>query len=667
MNVCPEIEMIPVTHGKELFAREVRRVCSARKFDCVAVDIPSVFQDELGEAVDNLPLISAILARYGRNGAFYEGIGERVSLSAVINGYGNDDNDGDDDYDEWLYVPIDPCDAMIEGVRQARQRRVPFFCVGAPVLEEPLPLPPMPDEYSIEKMGFDAYAAVCRATMGKMPVDSEEYGEARHVAGELRELRARYKNILAITHLRHFDTVLGMIGEWENHGHGNDDNHNNDNYGNGYRNGQNHDYTQDVNPYTCVITRRVNPDHLYFALGELPFVAAKTQMERQNPFAEPVNLTDAVKDLFRETRDNYFDGREQAVRFSPVRIQSALTYLRNLTVMSGRLLPSLFDIVEAAKGVGGNSYALRILKSAKYYPYLPFEGEESLVNIGINRISLMEDTAPGSVREVYGAVNLFRDTDMEWRTLDIKPDPSTLQKRDYRYRWGGGSVCSHLPEDTRIEGFNAHARKKALRVVTEHLARTEKFTTSVKDGIDIRETLRNWHTGGIYVKELPPARGKVDTVVVIFDERDDDRYPQRATWYAEHDGESTLSFYATDVFSDLVGPGIGRCVYGGVALLFPPRNIPDLFAVTDVMGVKGCAARLVAGSLMYSGEKNVAYIAASPPSLRMRAMSNNFKKHLVWIPMSTFSTETLTRLRRFHVLNGQEVRSWASRFIGDEP
>ena len=42
------------------------------------------------------------------------------------------------------------------------------------------------------------------------------------------------------------------------------------------------------------------------------------------------------------------------------------------------------------------------------------------------------------------------------------------------------------------------------------LARTEKFTTSLKDGLDIRETLRNWHTGSLYVKEIPPSKGSLD-------------------------------------------------------------------------------------------------------------------------------------------------------------
>jgi len=606
--------MIPVVHGKELFAREVRRLCGERKFDCIAVDIPPAFQDELADAVDNLPLISAIIAY--------------------------DEHGGSED-DCKYYIPVDPCDAMIEGVRQARQRRIPFYCTGAAELASHAPLPLLPDEYSIEKIGFDAYTALCCAQIGEAPEGCVEYESAQQVAGGLLKLRERYSNILAITHIKIFPTVMKHIKDGEAC---------DDFDGCNYK----------------VVTRHVNPGHLYFALGELPFVTAKTQMERQDPFAEPVELTNAIKELFTETRDNYFEDKEQALRLSPVRIQTALTYLRNLTIISGQLMPSLIDIVEAAKGVGGNAYALHILESAKYYPFLPIESEDAMVNMGIDRISLMEDEYPGAEREVYKAVNLFRDRQMEWRRIDIKPDPSVLQKKKYRYSWNPYGVCSHLPEDTRIERFNTHARGKAMRVVTEHLARTEKFSTSVKDGIDIRETLRNWHTGSIYVKELPPAASKLDTVIVIFDENHDEKYPQRTTWYAEHDEESTLSFYGTDMFSDLIGPGIARCTYGGVAMLFPPRNVPSIFKTAALLGVEGCAEQLVAGSLVYSQEKNVAYIAAKAPSARLRTLSSRLKKHLVWLPLSAFSNETLSRLRRFHVLNGHNVRSWAAHFIGDE-
>ena len=203
--------------------------------------------------------------------------------------------------------------------------------------------------------------------------------------------------------------------------------------------------------------------------------------------------------------------------------------------MSGRIIPDLFDIVEAAKGVGGNAYAVRILKSARYYPYIPAVNRNELIGTGIDRILIPEWGR-------FDSVNLFRDFQMYWRSISIKPDPSIERKKRYRYSWNPMGMCSHIPEDRRIESFNSFVRNKTLKVLMEDLIRSEKFTTSVKDGIDIRETLRNWHTGDIYVKELPPSKGKIDTVVIIFDSKNDHRYPHRATWYAEHNEESTLTF-----------------------------------------------------------------------------------------------------------------------------
>ncbi len=54
--------------------------------------------------------------------------------------------------------------------------------------------------------------------------------------------------------------------------------------------------------------------------------------------------------------------------------------------------------------------------------------------------------------------------------------------------------------------------------------RVEPFTTSVLDGIDIRETIRNWYQNKIYVRLLDKVAGDVGAVVVIFDEDVQDRY-----------------------------------------------------------------------------------------------------------------------------------------------
>jgi hypothetical protein len=604
VKLTPSITLLPLLHGKAPFAAHVRALCAKDRFDCFVIDLPAVFQNEIGPAVDNLPFVSAIVARDFAGSAC-------------------------------RYVPIDPCDAVIEGIRQARQDRAPFYCIGKELVTRPLP--PLPDAHAIDAIGFDIYAALCLQALGNPEAGSDEDAGARCIAGRLRELATSFKNILALVHFRHYARTVYHFGNTTAATE---------------PPGQRSDYH--------LQTYYVNPDHLYFALGELPYITGKFERERHDLFAAPFDVVTEIKNLFRETRDDIPEDNERKQELSPVRIQTALTFLRNLTVMSGGLLPSLFDIVEAGKGVGGNAYALRLLNNARYYPYLPFELNIPLLGVGIGHVSL-----PGT-GDALPAVNLFRDTEMEWRTISIRHDPSLERKKKYRYAWDPAGMCSHVPEDGSIERFNAHVRAKSLKVLVEELHRTEKFTASVKDGIDIRETLRNWHTGSIYVREAPPVRGRIDTVVIVFDDAHDDRYPHQATWYAEHGQESTLTFYATDPFDDLIGPGIARCRYGGLSLLFPPRPVPDIFALTAMAGIGNLAARLTYGALLFSKETNVGYVSEKRPGAAVRLLASKLKKRLVWISMASFSRETLGKLKKFHILNGKDVRSWAARFIGED-
>jgi hypothetical protein len=604
MHLTQNITLVPFLHGKAVFAEHVRELCLKNSFDCIAVDIPELFSDDLPLAVDELPFVSAVVA-------------QTVS-------------------DPVYYIPVDPCDAIIEGIRQSRQNRIPCRLIGLPVLQIPAPLPPFPDEHAVKKMGFDAYSALCIQALSTVAELQEDDLESQYIARALHELESKHSSILALVHFRNYLKAIRHFSREIS-------------------------YNQTFPKPTSAEfhTYPVNPDHLYFVLGELPFVAGKFEKARQDVFAGDISVVEVIKDLFRETRDDYYEDKDHIFELSPARIQIALTYLRNLTVMTRYLIPSLFDIVEAAKGVGGNAYAIRILKSAKYYPYLPIESGGRMLSAGINQIVLPGESNP---RE---AINLFRDIAMEWRTLSIKPDPSLEKKKLYRYKWNPSGMCSHVPEDQRIESFNAHLRKKARRILVEDMVKIEKLTTSLLDGIDIRETLRHFYDKTIYVKELPPERGNIDSVVIIFDEDHDNLYPHCATWYAEHEEESTLTFYATDPFENLVGPGVARARYGGLSLLFPPRIVPNIFELTKETDFKNNAQRLAYGGMLFSKERNVVYVSARRPDMATLQWSRKLKKHLIWMPISHFSNETLRKLRRFHVLNGREVRSWAARFIGD--
>ncbi len=255
---------------------------------------------------------------------------------------------------------------------------------------------------------------------------------------------------------------------------------------------------------------------------------------------------------------------------------------------------------------------------------------------------------------------------MNWRTCELRPRPTRDEQERWQQRWNPFGMCSWPPEDDRIESFHRHVRDQAKAIIGADLARTEKFTTSVRDGIDIRETLRNWHTGDLYVKVVPPSRGTIDVVVFLFDiPADPEVYVNRTTWYAEHEEESTLAFYATDPMKNLIGPGIAQAEYGGALFLFPPRRIPDVWSDPRLEFTDTLEERLLAAGFLHSRDRHVAVVSPRLPPSSWRRLARRFGRKIVHLPLKRFSGQLLERLRIFHVLNGKQVRSYAADFIRD--
>ena len=255
---------------------------------------------------------------------------------------------------------------------------------------------------------------------------------------------------------------------------------------------------------------------------------------------------------------------------------------------------------------------------------------------------------------------------LSWRTCELRPRPPEEKRKRWKQRWNPFGMCSWPPEDDRIESFQQHVRDQAKAILGADLARSEKFTTSVMDGIDIRETLRHWHTGDLYVKVIPPDRGSIEVVVFLFDvPADPKRYTSRATWYAEHSEESTLAFFSSDPMADLIGPGIAKAQYGGAMFLFPPRSIPDIWTDPRLRKLESLEEVLLGGAFMHSRERHVALVSPVPPAASWRRLARRFGRKIVHIPLKRFSGQLVERLRTFHVLNGRQVRSYAADFIRD--
>ena len=72
----------------------------------------------------------------------------------------------------------------------------------------------------------------------------------------------------------------------------------------------------------------------------------------------------------------------------------------------------------------------------------------------------------------------------------------------------GEAICSYPPEDLVIEEYGRFLKQKAKAILSEERVRVEPFTTSILDGIDIRETIRNWHRHKIFVRQRIGWRAK---------------------------------------------------------------------------------------------------------------------------------------------------------------
>ena len=194
--------------------------------------------------------------------------------------------------------------------------------------------------------------------------------------------------------------------------------------------------------------------------------------------------------------------------------------------------------------------------------------------------------------------------------------------------------------------------------------RVEPFTTSILDGIDMRETIRKWYEERIYVRQFQKIHGEVGSVVVIFDEDRDNRYSYMTTWLGENQNESDMAFYSTFPFDNLVGPGIGRGEYGGFLM-----SLPAAPHVRRLAG-PGLRVRRIQIRAPAAGRRWIIPSTATwstwPPSRRapiFRTIAARLGRTIIYIPIGQLSPVSLKKIRVVHVLDGYDKREIAKDYI----
>lgn len=550
--------------------------------------------------------------------AYLEAVGRLPEISAIV-------YQEDSDSDRGVYLIVEPTDACVEAARTAREIGAEIVFVEPSHIDRPH-LPDLyPDTYSASRIGIEAYVTHYR--LQPQPRNDEVAEHAAAIAFRLQGADPE-KTTAVVLSLNLLDPVLdAMETPW---------------------------YPPPARFREAPTLLNPHPDCLAEIMLEIPWLAERYERWRETMLDDSLlDRPRAQLALLKESEINYSAQTGDSIQSWQRRMMAR--YSRNLAFIDNNLVPGLFDLTLAARSVVDDNYAWEVWSLANSYSFQRDHSPYETVNLSGEEVFLRTRR-----------MKLRRRMPRPKRRIvprGLKPHPKERSRGEWAEQLDGDSICSYPPEDLVIEDYGKFLRTHAKNLISEERVRVEPFTTSILDGIDIRETLRNWHEKKIYVRKYDKRSGNVGAVVVIFDEDPLDRYTYLTTWLGEHHQESDMAFYSTHPFDHMVGPGIGRAEYGGFLMTLPPRRMYDVWGDPDYDFAESKSERLLLAALDYSLERHVLYVAAKPPRTVFKSIAAHLNRSIIYIPIGQLSPAKLKRIRVVHVLDGHDKRELAKDYI----
>ena len=608
LRVHENLTLLPTLHQSLECAVLARRAFYAVRPTTVAIELPRSLEAPFRRALARLPVLSVLLYPDG---------------------------------DELVYLLIEPHEPMVEAARLAMENGVKLALVDRDDGSYPLHRDRAPDSYAMTKTGPAPYL---EALLDAYPPGDDEadllrdrtmaYHLARLVSGgagaaEDGPRSPTAERVLWVGGVAHVNGILRALGE---------------------------PLAQPIGRASREGVRiaALAPESSREVMSEIPYVAAAYEAARSAGRAFDFDAeTDSERVLDRlllAAADTYEKERKGEV---PRRALDVMrTFSRNLALVEGVLTAGFYELVCAARGTVDDDYAWYVFDLGATWPHQ--DASRSLPEVSLSGEDLLLEGRRVRFRRRFPGKGS--------RPLPLRARPKERRPGDWRKERFGPGICSHPPEDVVIERYGNHLRRKAERVVSEETRRVEPMTTSLLDGLDMKETLRRFHEGRLFVYEERNARGGTGSVVVVFDE-DADAYPWRTTWLGEHGQESDMAFYATPMGVDLDGPGISRCTYGAFLMTMPPGRLADVWTDPDYRFADTPAETLLLAALDYAIEPRIVYAAKKPPRAAFKRLAARMGRKIVYLPLGSLSSITARKLRTFHVLADRSVRSYAKDYI----
>lgn len=626
--------LFPVIHHSFEFSLAARKLFEEIKPAAVALEYPFVLQDLILKGIQRLPRVSIILYGQPRQ-----------------------------------YIRIEPVDPFIELARLALENGLPMRCIDLYLPDYPEILEPVPDTYAIRNIGHDRY---CKELLKHLPQTSVEEDQQREsaMAFHLQELQQKVKGskkilvACGLSHLRGLREALQSSAP------------------------------QPFEQKPPAKLYHLSTASLGEIMGTFPFLTAVYELQRKGPVQAPPETANEVEVkskplvLYKGTKTSSVDEfakrahlktaaavpdgdrneilaryvqecrsyyeQEIGDQLSPQQMVLINQFVRKYAAKKMMLLPDFYELLIGGRGCVSSHFCFRMWEIGTCYPAQQGPSEIEIIELRaedlFNLVSKVRMNPHPPLKPRATLPRFLRRKDKQRKGIrdGLQFDPFT--------------ICSYQPEDLVIENYGNYLRTKGKNMLSEEKKRVRPFETSLLDGIDLRETIRNWHTGQIFVQECLTVKGEISSLVVIFDE-EQEKYPYTMTWLGEHYQESDMAFYATEPEERQVGPGIRKSVYGGFLMTMPPGRLFDVFGDPAYTGTLNYAERLLLAGIDYSLEKFVVYAAPKPPRPVFQTLAGRYGKRILYIPLSQLSPVMVQRIRGFHILSNKSVRDYASDYI----
>lgn len=648
------IHVIPTFHSRIEFAKLVRTALFEVFPDVIAVELPDNVKKEVLEAIDRLPYLSLI------------GYADTMNPTKLN------------------FIPIDPGDSIIESIRLGLEFNVPIEFIDLSVKDYDPPTRKLPDDYSINQIGLKSFYQEISEHFQKKNkfkknqlrdkvnlkefMKKQENPEIKFDFVEKDILREKYMASHLLKMMTSYHRILFVVGmaHWENIKY--------------YLENPNKilDVEPNLIPHKYIKLYNIKGSDARFLLKELPYHTntwIKFRKKYNKDFFEEISnpselfsvlnsykKIDNLRKIILKAKREY---EKEFKEFIDLRLlKNLFQYLRNISLTEHKLLPNLYHLLLAAKNIVDDDYAWKVMEKAIKYPH----NDES------NEYETMRLSVKGGIDPNGKYIKLRRHHPYNYgkeRDVPLKERPEEKYQGQWRNEWEKGQMetVSYPPEDIIEEDYFAYIRKKALKNLKNQRIKIEEFKSSLMDGIDIKETIRNWaFKQKIYVRNEQQIQGKIDTIIVIFDKDDGEfeKYPYKLTWWAEHEKESDMAFYATNPGEFLIGPGISHVEVGGLLSIFPAKNLKQIFTSYmdfEYRDAKNKAERLLKASILYSRERYIVHVAEKPPRRYFYTLAGIKNRELIHIPLNNFSKESLKTIKHIHILAGKDKRKIARDYI----